>query len=331
MIIFSDLHLEAGTRDVALEVLNRIPEECNRHGDHHVVFLGDFWMIRHTLSVRLLLEAHDILRAWHPTVQRCDIVPGNHDQVTTEGRNALEVFDNLEGFHVHTRPAWTDFGFMLPWQHDVEHALHALRVAGYGERPDKVLFAHLAVNGAWMNNLKTNTDGISVDELSGFSKVFLGHYHKHQALRKGVIYVGSPYEVSYAEAGQPKGYVRFADGRVKHHPLDIGPKHHKVVIDADHPEDAQVPTGIGPNDKLWVQVKGQTAGVMSAQVSEVLRKAGVDTDRLEVDLQPSAEAARLEVQPGETTHDVALKYLEAQDVDASYKAMLAETLRRLTA
>jgi len=278
-------------------------------------------MVRHTLSVKLLLEAHDILRSWHPTVKRCDVVPGNHDQIDTLGRNALEVFDNLEGFHVHTKPTWTTFGFMLPWLHDAEEAARVIQIARDKQTPTSkasALFAHLAVNGAWMNNLRKNTDGVSVDLLAGWKRVFLGHYHRHQMVRKGVFYVGSPYEVTYAEAGQPKGYMHFAGGKVKFHQLDIGPKHHKFVIDADHPEDAVVPADLGPRDKLWVQVKGQAGGVLSGHVTEILRKAGVEADRIEVELKA-----------GDTLDDLALQYLEAQDMDQDYKALLAETFRRL--
>jgi DNA repair exonuclease SbcCD nuclease subunit len=330
VIIFSDLHLEAKTREHALAVLEAIPEACKRHGDHHVVFLGDFWQIRHSLSVKLLLEAHDVLRSWAPAVQRCDVVPGNHDQVNTHGRNALEVFDNIPGFHVHTEPTWTDDGFFLPWQHDEERAIAVLaaNVSQLYDAP-KVLFAHLAVDGAWMNNLKKNSGGLTVDHLKGWSKVFLGHYHRHQVLRKGAIYVGSPYETNYAEAGQVKGYVHFHEGKAQHHQLDLGPRHHKVVIDADHPENAEVPTDLGPRDKLWVQVKGQVAGVLSSQVTEVLRKAGVDAHRIEVDLQPTSDVARLKIEPGANFNDVAKAYLEAQDLTPDYKALLAETYERL--
>jgi DNA repair exonuclease SbcCD nuclease subunit len=335
MIIFSDLHLEPKSRDTALAVLERIPEECNRHGDHHVVMLGDFWMVRHTLSARLLLEAHDRLRAWRPAVKRCDVVPGNHDQVENSGRNALEVFDNLEGFNVHTEATRNEHGFFLPWRSPVEQRVILDAWARDGGDSPPVLFAHAAVDGAWMNNLHKLEagHGIVVDDIvnAGFKHAFLGHYHRHQLLRKGMMYVGSPYEVSYAEAGQPKGFVRWDGKRAEFHELDIGPKHHKVVIDADHPEKTIAlphPDEAG-RIKLWVEVRGQSAGVMRDAVERTLAQAGIDAERIDIDLQPTTDAARLQLTANDTIESLAMQYLDAQDMPDDYKALLRETFARL--
>ena len=71
VIIFSDLHLREESAELCWEVLRKIPEVCREHDDNHVAFLGDWWMVRHTLVVKLLLECRDILRTWVDDVHIC--------------------------------------------------------------------------------------------------------------------------------------------------------------------------------------------------------------------------------------------------------------------
>lgn len=333
VIIFSDLHLEPKSRATCMEVLRRIPELCAKHNDRHVAFLGDWWMVRHTLVVKLLLECRDVLRSWEGAVDRFDVLVGNHDQIDNAGRNALEVFDGLP-FEtvVHTNPGWTSAGFWLPYRntHEDQRAALAHAAATQDGQPS-VLFAHMGVSGAMMNNTHADTTGLEASEVKGaFKRVFLGHYHRHHLVRKGMLYVGSPYQVSYAEAGQAKGYVHWDGTAPVFHEFApvIGVRHHKIEIDADHPTDISVGE-IGENDRLWVLVKGTTAGVMRDVVSSQLEQAGIDVARLEVDMQPSTAAARIQRERGEALGDLALRFVDAQEIEPNMKEMLAAAWARI--
>lgn len=331
MIQFSDLHLEPKSAPTALEVLRRIPDVCAARNDWHVAFLGDFWMVRHTLPVRLLVEARDIIAGWRKRgVTRADVLVGNHDQIDIEGRNALEVFDGVGDFvHVHTEPGWTDAGFWLPYRHahDETRAALARALAEAGDRP-RVLFAHLGILGAWMNNTKRDETGLPVEDLAGWKRVFLGHYHRHNVVQKGVMYVGSPYQVSYAEASQAKGTVHWDGAAATFLPWEIGPRHHKVVFDADHPAAIEMPQ-VREGDKLWVVVKGQMAGAAQKAVADNLKAIGIAPARIDIDMQPVEKAARIEVRPEETRAQLAARYVGAQDIPDDYKAMLLETFKRV--
>ena len=331
MIIFSDLHLSTKTRDVALEVLRRIPQECRRLGENHVAFLGDFFEVRHVIQLALLIEARDIMSTWDEFgIDLVDILPGNHDMFNIEGRNALEVFDGIPGCRVHTHPTWTADGLWIPFRHTQQEIQEALELERPGDEPP-ICFAHASVKGAMMNNHLANSDGIPDDmfKRAGFKRVFLGHYHKHQTVRKGMSYIGSPYQVTYGEAGQPKGFMTWDGKRAEFHEWSVGPKHHKLVIDADHPAEIQLPN-VEDGDKLWVQVKGHMAGTMRDVVSAQLKKSGLDVDRLEVDLQPTAYAGCLERQAGEDLDQLAHRFVDAQDADPAFKDMLHEAWRRLS-
>lgn len=326
MIIFSDLHLEPKSEEAALEVLRRIPEVAAKHGESTVAFLGDFWMIRHSINVRLLLEAQEIIDGWFPQVRTTYVLPGNHDHIDRSGRNAMEVFDHVRGVQVLTEPAWTLDGLWVPYLYSEEDLRAALAMEKINDRCANVCFAHAALRGAMMNNLHANEDGVEsgIFKEYGFKRVFLGHYHLHQVVRKGVMYVGSPYQVSYAEAGQPKGYVHWDGKKATFHEWDppIGKRHFKVVVDADHPEPFHLNGEMREGDKLWVLVKGSMAGTMRDVVSDQLQKAGVEVERLEVDMQPTTDRARLKRTGAETMQDLAFSYVDAQDMEDDFKAML---------
>lgn len=336
MIIFSDLHLEEKSKAVALDVLRRVPAVCKARNDDHVAMLGDFWNVRHTLPVKLLIEARDIMQSWFENgVSRFDVLVGNHDQVDLEGRNALEVFDGLgDGTFVHTEPGWTSAGFWLPYRHTHDEVRAALTKAA-GElgpiavRPP-VLFAHIGLLGAWMNNTKRDDFGFPASEIValGFKRVFCGHYHRHNTVQKGVMYVGSPYQVSYAEADQEKGVVAWDGTRSEFLPWEVGPKHYKVVFDADHPAAIEMPR-VRPGDKLWVVVKGQMAGAAQQAVQENLKALGIAPARIDVDLQPVEQAARIDMRPEETRPALAARYVDAQEIPDEYKALLLETFKRV--
>lgn len=331
-LVFSDLHLEEKSADACFEVLAQIPRECDTHGVDRVVFTGDFFMVRHTFVASLLVRARAVLATWRPRgIKRVDIVPGNHDQFSRDGRNLLEIFGDLPGFRVHTEPFFDeDAGeAFMPWRFDgVQPALEALAA-----KSPRMLFAHLAIRDSLMNNTKRDEDGLAASVLHAFPHVIMGHYHAHQAVTSTSWYVGSPYQTSYAEAGQEKGYMIAVPGEgavFLPWELSSARRHFKIVVDADHPGPISL-DGVDPSrgDKLWIVCKGQMAASVREHVQSIVQKAGIEADRIEIDLQPVEERARLKLDAGDNLDSLAQRFVQAQDVDESYKTMLMETWRRI--
>lgn len=76
-VIFSDLHVKSASMDVCEQVLDRVHQAAAERGAG-VIFLGDFWHVRGSLSVELLNRVLKSLRKW---TQPVIMIPGNHDQV----------------------------------------------------------------------------------------------------------------------------------------------------------------------------------------------------------------------------------------------------------
>ena len=104
----------------------------------------------------------------------------------------------------------------LPFTHDpLEHLGELVE-----DRKNRILCAHVAVDGAMLNVMHGVHAEVSVEhdggmvpvEASAFTdwkQTFLGHYHGEQKLAPNVEYVGSPLQFTFGEAFQFKHIIVF--------------------------------------------------------------------------------------------------------------------------
>ena len=76
-LAFSDLHVKDSSMDTCEIVLRNIHDEALKN-NAGIIFLGDFWHVRGSLSVELL---NRVLRCFSEWTQPVILIPGNHDQV----------------------------------------------------------------------------------------------------------------------------------------------------------------------------------------------------------------------------------------------------------
>jgi hypothetical protein len=239
-VVFSDLHLSPRTEPVALAVLRRVLAEARaRRGG--VVFGGDFWHARGALPVAplnavltLLAEEWDV-----PTL----MLVGNHDQATPSGReHALTPLAAArpDAVHVFDEPALYAGALWLPYRRDARILAAALAAAAADEETRqsgglRAVFAHADVAGASLNDAHQARDGLPPRLFPPGVPTYTGHYHKpHTVPGTAIRYVGSPYQVSRAEAGQAKALL-VLDARwraVEEVPLDLGPRHFALAATA---------------------------------------------------------------------------------------------------
>ena len=232
-VVFSDLHVNRKTAPVAMQVLRAVHETALER-DAGIIFLGDFWHARGAIPVEPLVDALAEISKWRvPAV----MIPGNHDQVTAGGEtHALTPLQAANPTHVRvlSRPTlWRD-ALWLPYRRDrdsLRRAVHEAK-ASYAfttEKSLRAIMCHVDVLGASMNETFQARDGIDPgvffiaegvdssrdgdDAMRAMAKkktipTYTGHYHKpHTVPGTRITYVGSPYQVSRAEAGQQKALV----------------------------------------------------------------------------------------------------------------------------
>lgn len=72
----------------------------------------------------------------------------------------------------------------------------------------EICMGHLEIAGFEMYRGHTSEGGISPDSFKRFDTVFSGHYH-HRSTKGNITYLGTPYELTWQDYGDPKGFHIF--------------------------------------------------------------------------------------------------------------------------
>ena len=320
MILFSDIHLREQCADVVLgEVLPGLRDACVMRGEREAACLGDFFHLRYRIDARVLNGVLDELRRWREAGIHLHMLPGNHDQYEIRGRNALEVFGELDNVTVYTEPTQTPHGFWLPYRKDLSDIQAALAPSPVAPR---VLFAHIPIRGAVMNDTATDETGVPADWLYHWDVIFCGHYHKRQQLAPGRWYVGSAWQTRADESGQPKGYAVWfeREGRVEWVDTRWGPRYHRLTVSVGQQLDL---TGIERRDEVRVRVVGPGAEKAAEGYYKTIAEMGLGELRATVTPELEHVEARLAVVDGADMTDYVRAYVEQQSSDADRLALLA--------
>ena len=254
-VVFTDLHCSPATLDTCLQVLDIVHHTALQQTEKcGVLFLGDFWHHRGTLRVDCLNAVLGALRSWEvPMV----MIPGNHDQVTLGGQNhGLTPLENayrvggVPGPLVLSQPTLFRKALFVPHVRDTD-AMKAI-VGSREANEASALFVHVEVRGALMNDMIVSTMGISPSTFPRHKHIYSGHFHKPHSIETGssstIEYIGSPYQISLAEAHQEKQLVVLdanwdCQQRVS---LNVGRRHFKMSSLAEL-EDLRIDGKVVPN------------------------------------------------------------------------------------
>ena len=218
-IILGDIHI--GSRNASLilcEYQIKFFEEVLfpymlKNGITTILQLGDLFDSRK-------FSNHTILHIWKMRV--FDVMAnngikmitllGNHDIVS---RNTLEVnaptlflseYDNIDiiNYPVDYNINGIDF-LLLPWICMENQAVVAEKV----KSTDAIFCAgHFEFDGFEMQRGIPAHGGMAIDDYKGFDCVFSGHYHTRNK-RKNIQYVGTPFEQTWADYADQKGFHVF--------------------------------------------------------------------------------------------------------------------------
>jgi len=156
------------------------------------------------------------------------IVPGNHERsrlphLRFASHPGVHVFDQPRTFHTEVRGTTIAIaGF--PYEPDVRaHFAHVLQRTGWRNSAAalRLLCIHQCVEGATVGpvdyTFTSAADVVRIREVpSEFAAVLSGHIHRHQVLTTDltrrpvstpVLYPGSLERTTFAEIGEPKGYM----------------------------------------------------------------------------------------------------------------------------
>jgi len=271
----SDFHLSPATANYVWAAL----EELRSHvqpGDS-TVWVGDILDQGQTIHAALFTRLRAIARTWPGPLY---ILVGNHDRFGPGWLDTVLPAIDGESCKVVAHPKRTDLGRMIPYCLPEQFsAVWASQTAGLAsfDGPKRVIWAHHGFKGAYRNSLSVDRDGISVRSLElGDEIIVSGHYHLPQVMGR-VVYCGSPYEVSFAEEGQQKGWLLWEDfpkGTPLRVPFEnVGAPRH-LTVKWDPEEGIVTPSWLTSKDR--VRVAATVTKDVGVRAISQLKAAGLE-------------------------------------------------------
>jgi len=273
----SDLHLSQRSAEWVFAALEPLRADAEEHGGT-TVLVGDILDQPSMVHMPTFNRLREVLQSFKGSVL---VVAGNHDQYDGT-RNALEALDG-GNVTVISEPMVTRVGLVVPYLPPDRfwEAVEALKREAT-EAQMGCWWTHQGWRGSYLNNMRRDHDGLSCKRVTA-KLVVSGHYHMPQNLGP-IIYCGSPYETSFSEEGQRKGWLRWtaktprafaADpGIPERVPFAIGaPVHHTVQWDLQG-ADPKRPKGLKRGDRVRIVVNGTRDEVKKR--AQTLKKAGLE-------------------------------------------------------
>lgn len=181
------------------------------HGVTDVIQLGDVFDRRKYINFNSLYQGRDYFfnplnkyRTWmlignHDTYFKNTNDVNSPDMLLTEYQNIRKIRNSFE-----TSIGGVSFLFM-PWICDdnYEHSLDTLK-----QTQATHVIGHFEIDGFEMYKGAVHEGGITKEIFKDFETVWSGHFH-HQSKVGNIHYIGTPYEMTWSDYGDQKGFHIF--------------------------------------------------------------------------------------------------------------------------
>lgn len=231
LLISADLHIHPHKKSTSrlqdcLNALEWIFKTSHSENIDKIVFAGDLFHDRQKIDILTYQRTFELFQKYVAGQKSVYLLLGNHDLWHYKNTDISSVYplSSIEGVSIIYEPSTIDiYDFpisFLPYTNTPEASLSKIK----NNSKNKVLFGHVAIDGAIFNVMHNIASDVSVEHdgdmkkvgpeiFSGWDQVFLGHYHSKQELKNKQIdgycveYVGSPLQLSFGEAFQHKEIV----------------------------------------------------------------------------------------------------------------------------
>lgn len=217
-IILGDLHLGVRSDSLVfakyqLDYLDEVISYMVKNKIKVIVQLGDVFD-RRKFSNHVILDMWEN-RFFDKLLQnniKLHILIGNHDSAY---KNSIKVnspnlfLSKYKNIFIYDTPTDVElFGssfLFLPWICQENQAESLIKI---NESKSCCVFGHLELAGFEMLKGQMNHDGLNADIFKRFDGVYTGHFHTMSS-KGNVHYLGCPYEFTWADYNDPRGFHVF--------------------------------------------------------------------------------------------------------------------------
>jgi DNA repair exonuclease SbcCD nuclease subunit len=178
-----------------------------------VIDLGDTFDVRKNINFLTLKRSKEM---WFGPLKEQGIklhsLVGNHTAFY-KSTNEVNSMDLLVGQYpnitVYSEPKEVTFDgcdiLMMPWinSENQEQCLSMLKSSNA-----QIMMGHFEIVGCLMDRDIVNDHGMKISEFSRYDMVLSGHFH-HKSSTKNIEYLGSEYEMTWADYNDTKGFHIF--------------------------------------------------------------------------------------------------------------------------
>lgn len=181
-------------------------------GVTHFIHLGDIYDVRKSINYKVLKRTFSFFtEALLKSGFDIHLLVGNHDAYY---KNSLEINAVREllgwtGFNIYDSPQEIQIDskkfLMMPWicSDNQEEALSLLDSSSAD-----VCCGHFDISGFYMMKNVMNRSGLASSIFDKFTRTFSGHYHIPGDNNR-IMYVGTPYELTWADYGDKKRIILY--------------------------------------------------------------------------------------------------------------------------
>ena len=220
--LVTDLHFGARSDSLAFDnYFRKFYEECffpeiKARGIKTIFDLGDTFDRRKYINYNTLRSCEEY---FFDACQREGIdlhmIPGNHDTYfknTNDVNSPTLLLEEYTNITIHQEPTEIDLDgtkvLFVPW---ICSENYETTMAIAKESPAQVCFGHFEFSGYDMYRGMPNPHGMDPSLFDSFNLVVSGHFH-HRHSRGNITYMGNPYEITWSDFGDPRGFAIFDSG-----------------------------------------------------------------------------------------------------------------------
>lgn len=225
-------------------------EDFRSRGIKTVLFSGDVFTVHAFMTIDVMAYAIQLFR---DEMRDFDIhvIAGNHDYVyeNRDSLTSLQLLELLPNVHVYRTSIvplellgkkW----YMVPWifpdkMEATSEWLSKLARQSKAKRENTVLFGHFDIMDMLMEAGQISSEGLPPEKFyKAACHTFSGHYHcrsynKGKDADSSILYMGTPYHLSFAHVGTDCGYyilddkmdIEFVENKVSPRFIDVDDEH----------------------------------------------------------------------------------------------------------